>query len=548
MAFNGTGTFVRLYNWVTDKNNSIPITASRMDAETDGIATGLSNCITKDGQTTISANIPFNSKKITGLAVGSARTDSINVGQVQDGQFTYMGTTGGAADAYTLSPNPAITAYVATMRFHAKIAATNATTTPYLQISAIGTPASDAVIKKLAADKSEVAVVVGDIVGNGIYEFQRNSGNTAWILLNPENQIATGYLDSDLINNLAITTSVGSSALTVALKTKAGNDPSTSEPIQISFRSVTATSGTYTTRNVTAATSVVVSSGSTLGTAANVAANLYVYALDNAGTVEVGISYYLFPDNSIQSSTAEGGAGAADSATVLYSTTARSSVPVRLIGVINITEATAGAWVSNATTVTSNPTKFVTSKINLETIATSTASSSASIAFTNLTGAYSVYELEFVNILPSVNAVMLTAQYSTDNGSTWINSSYLQRSSWASTSDSEASVTNKTTGISITGSDDNSATCPGNNATRGGVNGYLRLYNPANASAYKQALWFVTYPFSTASNFQGQTEGVGIYTGATSAINAIQFLFKTANSDTTNGNIASGSIILRGRR
>jgi hypothetical protein len=363
MAFNGTGTFVRIYNWVTDKINSVPITASRMDSEMDGMATGLSNCITKDGQTTITANIPFNSKKITGLAVGTARTDSISLGQVQDGTYTYMGTTGGAADAYTLTPSPAITAYVATMRFYAKIAATNATTTPYLQISAIGTPASDAVIKKLAVDKSEVAVVAGDMVANGIYQFQRNSANTAWILLNPENQIATGYLDSNLINNLAITTSVAASALTVSLKTKGGNDPSTSEPIQISFRSVTATSGTYTTRNVTAATSLVISSGSTLGTVANVAANLYVYALDNAGTVEVGISYYLFPDNSIQSSTAEGGAGAADSATVLYSTTARTNVPVRLIGVINITEATAGAWVSNATTVTSDPIGYLTTSL-----------------------------------------------------------------------------------------------------------------------------------------------------------------------------------------
>jgi hypothetical protein len=51
MAFNGTGTFVRIYNWVQDKANSIKITASRMDTEMDGFATGLSNCIVKDGQT-----------------------------------------------------------------------------------------------------------------------------------------------------------------------------------------------------------------------------------------------------------------------------------------------------------------------------------------------------------------------------------------------------------------------------------------------------------------------------------------------------------------
>ena len=89
MAFNGTGTFLRLYSWATDKINSIPITASRVDAEMDGMATGLSNCITKDGQTTISANIPLNSFKLTGLGSGTARTDVINVGQVQDNQFLY---------------------------------------------------------------------------------------------------------------------------------------------------------------------------------------------------------------------------------------------------------------------------------------------------------------------------------------------------------------------------------------------------------------------------------------------------------------------------
>ena len=186
MAFNGTGTFLRLYNWVTDKTNSVPITASRVDAEMDGMATGLSSCITKDGQTTITANIPFNSFKATGLGVGTARTDAINVGQVQDNQFLYLGTTSGSADAYTLAPSPAITAYATTQQFTVKISATNLTTTPYLQISAIANPTTTAVIKKLSATKTEIAVEASDLLANGIYKFQRNSANDAWIVLNPE--------------------------------------------------------------------------------------------------------------------------------------------------------------------------------------------------------------------------------------------------------------------------------------------------------------------------------------------------------------------------
>jgi hypothetical protein len=186
MAFNGSGTFERIYNWVNDKANGYKITASRMDGEFDGIATGLSQCITKDGQTTISANIPMANYKFTGLGNGSSRTDSIALGQVQDGTYTYLGTTSGSADAYTLTPSPSITAYATTQQFTAKINATNTTTTPYLQISAIANPTTTAVIKKLSATKTEIAVEASDLLINGIYDFQRNSANDAWIVLNPE--------------------------------------------------------------------------------------------------------------------------------------------------------------------------------------------------------------------------------------------------------------------------------------------------------------------------------------------------------------------------
>jgi hypothetical protein len=185
MAFNGSGTFNRIYNWVNDKANGFKITASRMDGEFDGIATGLSQCITKDGQTTITANIPLNNNKLTGVGNGTARTDVINVGQVQDNQFQYLGTTGGTADAYTLTPSPSIAAYATTQQITAKINATNLTTTPYLQVSAIANPATTAVIKKLSATKTEISVSIGELIANGIYKFQRNSANDAWILLTP---------------------------------------------------------------------------------------------------------------------------------------------------------------------------------------------------------------------------------------------------------------------------------------------------------------------------------------------------------------------------
>lgn len=150
-----------------------------------------------------------------------------------------------------------------------------------------------------------------------------------------------------MLNNLSLTATVGSKALTVALKTAGGNDCTTTDLATIAFRSATLTAGTPVYRTVTGALSVVLSSGSTLGFTAAEAGRLYVWAIDNAGTVELALSRTadIFPEENLVSTTAEGGAGAADSASVMYSTTARSNVACRCIGYIEITTgATAGEW------------------------------------------------------------------------------------------------------------------------------------------------------------------------------------------------------------
>lgn len=81
-GFNGAGTYARFYNWAQDKVNAIRIRADRMDTEMDGVATALSNVICRDGQSTIAANIPMNSKKLTGLAAGTASGDSLRYEQL----------------------------------------------------------------------------------------------------------------------------------------------------------------------------------------------------------------------------------------------------------------------------------------------------------------------------------------------------------------------------------------------------------------------------------------------------------------------------------
>lgn len=153
------------------------------------------------------------------------------------------------------------------------------------------------------------------------------------------------------IENLSIVTSVGSSALTIALKTKAAADASSTDPILVGFRSATLTSGAYVYRSITGALSLVVSSGSTLGQVSGQASRLYVYLIDNAGSPELAVSSSWYPEHELVSTTAEGGAGGADSRTVIYSTSARSNVALRLIGMIDNTQATAGTWASAGTKI-----------------------------------------------------------------------------------------------------------------------------------------------------------------------------------------------------
>lgn len=163
---------------------------------------------------------------------------------------------------------------------------------------------------------------------------------------------ASATLDSSQdIQNLSISPSVAANALTIALKTKAGSDATSGDPIKIAFRNATNATGDYSVVSVTGSLSAVISSGSTLGHLSATREPIYVYALNNAGTVELAYSTTLFDCTINQSTTAEGGAGAADSRTTLYSTTTRSNVAIRLIGKLVSSQTTAGTWASSMSEV-----------------------------------------------------------------------------------------------------------------------------------------------------------------------------------------------------
>lgn len=97
--------------WTGDASLGIGIEAGRHDTQDDDFAAGINQCLNKDGSNAATGNLNAGTYRITNIGAGTARTDAAQVGQVQDGDFIWLGTTGGTAAAQTASATPAITAY-----------------------------------------------------------------------------------------------------------------------------------------------------------------------------------------------------------------------------------------------------------------------------------------------------------------------------------------------------------------------------------------------------------------------------------------------------
>lgn len=79
-AFNGAGTFVITgvgLPYVTGTTISSTV-ANQLNTD---LATGLSNCVTKDGQTTPTANIPMGGFKVTGIGAATTLGDALSFGR-----------------------------------------------------------------------------------------------------------------------------------------------------------------------------------------------------------------------------------------------------------------------------------------------------------------------------------------------------------------------------------------------------------------------------------------------------------------------------------
>ena len=152
MSFNGSGTFVINSAGQPVVANTV-ISATTFNALTSDLANGLTTCITKDGQTTPTANIPMGGFKITNLATGTAATDAATVAQIQSNGAALVTVTG--TDTLTGSLTPSLVAYVTGAVYYFVAPATN-TGAVTLNIDTLGA-------KNVTRDGTTV-LVSGDIV------------------------------------------------------------------------------------------------------------------------------------------------------------------------------------------------------------------------------------------------------------------------------------------------------------------------------------------------------------------------------------------------
>jgi len=152
MSYNGSGTF-NINSTGQPVVTGTVISSSAFTALTADLATGLSTCITKDGQTTVAANIPMNSFKFTNLAAGTAAGDSVRVSQLQAGSATSLTVTG--TNTYAATASPALTAYTTGNTFSFVVSNSN-TSSCTLNIDSLGA-------KAITRDGT-TALISGDLV------------------------------------------------------------------------------------------------------------------------------------------------------------------------------------------------------------------------------------------------------------------------------------------------------------------------------------------------------------------------------------------------
>jgi len=354
MSYNGSGTF-QINTTGQPVVTGTVISSTAFNALTADLATGLSTAITKDGQTATTARIPFAAGISSTLSTDATSTGTgsiITSGGIGITKALWVGGLANFASTITYGGVTLTAAVTGTGKMVLD-------TSPILITPNLGTPSAAILTNAtgtaagLTVGNATAATTATNLAGGlgGSVPYQSAAGTTAMLANGTAGQVlqsngttvAPSWATASSTRIQPISASVAASALTIS-----------ASALSLDFRSTTLGSGTVTTVSGTPA-NLVISSGSTLGTVSAQQSRIVVIAMNNAGTIElatVNISGgNQLDETNLITTTAEGGAGAADSANVIYSTTARTSVAYRVIGFIDSTQATAGTWATAPSTI-----------------------------------------------------------------------------------------------------------------------------------------------------------------------------------------------------
>lgn len=188
-----TGTEV----WQEAEAAGVDIISSDHDVHDQDLASGINDCLKKDGGNSPSANIDWSNNRITNYGAPSARSDAARVAEVQDSAHMWGGTAGGTADALTVSLSPSISSYTTglVVWFIASAANTGSAT---LNVDSVG-----ATTLKKTDGTTDLAA--GDIVSGRLYGALYDGTNFQVLNLDvPAGTVDTASLADDAVTNAKI--------------------------------------------------------------------------------------------------------------------------------------------------------------------------------------------------------------------------------------------------------------------------------------------------------------------------------------------------------